>query len=892
MSGLFSRIAAAAASRRREVVAIAAFLSLIGVVAALRLETDASTSTIVDRGSETSEATEDLRASFGDDAIAVLVQTDEENDLRDLMLTEDLGQLLRFEGCLAGEASVTDGQSAASSACSEIAASDNVRVVYGPATFLNQAASQAGQFLSEQSQATLAQAQEAAATAVKEARKQGFSEEEAQQAGVAAGQAIIGDFQNSLLQLAIRYGQTGLPSLDDPQFVSQVVFDTRLGDGEPKSRFAYLFPSPDSALVTVRLEPGLSTEERSETIEQIREAAADEGFALKSGDYVVSGVPVVVDEASSTFTTESVKLLIASVIVMALVLALVFGPPRRLLPLALALLATAVTFGLLSILGGSLTAGSLAVLPILIGLAVDYSIQFQARFREAVGEGRPRVEAARVAASRGGPTIAIAALATIAGFLVLLIPPISPVPMLRDFGLLLVVGIVLAFTAALTVGLAVLVGEARGGQAEDDEAERGRIRDRLVKARDHVAGSSAVASFTRLRDSAGRGVQRATSRSLAFSIADPGRMLALAAIVAVGGWVASTQTDVASDPRQLVPGSVLEDAGVPAIEKETGVSGELNVIVTAPDVTDPEVVAWMADVKGRILERGGFGGEFPSCEAAQICPQIAISDLFTEGAGPLDQERIDTVLDAVPPYFSQAVITRDAETGELGNTANIAFGIRVGPLDQQENLIEAIREEISDAPPGVDARVAGLPALFADANADLERSRFLLTGAALLAVALTLFAFYRSLRRALIPLIPIVLATGWAGLVVWVARVDLNPMSTALGLLVIAISTEFSVLLSARFFEERDAGRSVGEALRETYDRTGKAVLASGVTAIAGFAVLIASGIPMLRDFGLVTVVDLSVTLIGVMLVLPAALVFAESRTLVTDGLRTRTSGT
>jgi uncharacterized protein len=55
-------------------------------------------------------------------------------------------------------------------------------------------------------------------------------------------------------------------------------------------------------------------------------------------------------------------------------------------------------------------------------------------------------------------------------------------------------------------------------------------------------------------------------------------------------------------------------------------------------------------------------------------------------------------------------------------------------------------------------------------------------------------------------------------------------------------------------------------------------VLASGVTAIAGFAVLIASDVAMLRDFGLVTVVDLSVSLAGVLAVLPAVLVLAERR--------------
>jgi predicted RND superfamily exporter protein len=53
-------------------------------------------------------------------------------------------------------------------------------------------------------------------------------------------------------------------------------------------------------------------------------------------------------------------------------------------------------------------------------------------------------------------------------------------------------------------------------------------------------------------------------------------------------------------------------------------------------------------------------------------------------------------------------------------------------------------------------------------------------------------------------------------------------------------------------------------------------VLASGATAIAGFAALIASDIRMLRDFGIVTVVDLTVSLLGVMVVLPAALMWAE----------------
>ena len=110
---------------------------------------------------------------------------------------------------------------------------------------------------------------------------------------------------------------------------------------------------------------------------------------------------------------------------------------------------------------------SLAVLPVLIGLAVDYAIQFQARFREAIAR-RPaqRVAAAAEAAARGGPVIATAGLATGVGFVVLIL---SPIPLVRTFGLLLVLGIALAFAIALTAGFAALA-LARPG------SRRGRAR--------------------------------------------------------------------------------------------------------------------------------------------------------------------------------------------------------------------------------------------------------------------------------------------------------------------------------------------------------------------------------------------------------------------------------
>jgi predicted RND superfamily exporter protein len=475
--------------------------------------------------------------------------------------------------------------------------------------------------------------------------------------------------------------------------------------------------------------------------------------------------------------------------------------------------------------------------------------------------------------------IATAGLATACGFLVLVL---SPIPMVRGFALLLVLGIVVAFALALTAGLSALslLSPSEGSGAGASRQARPRrldgVRRRLDAAVSPLSGATSATAAT---------AGRAGRRALAMSISAPGRVLAVAAVLAAVGWGVGTQIPVISDIRQLVPGNLPALQDVDQLEESTGISGLTYVTVTAPDLTDPKVITWMHDFEQRVLQRHGYVGSAPSCRAAatEICPEISLPDfLYGNGTSAPSQSRIRTDLRLLPPYVSQAMVTRDPDTGQPGNTGVITFGIKVMPFDQQKALIDDIRAQVNppgtgdDPPPGVSAQVLGLPVLAADANSALSGSRYLVTVAGLLVIALVLAAVYRAVRRALVPLIPIVFATGWSSLILWITQVPLNPMSATLGALVIAIATEFSVLLSARYYEERSAGGSLGEALRRAFARTGAAVVASGVTAIAGFAVLAFTNIRMLRDFGLVTLFDLAVALVGVLLVLPAALVWAE----------------
>jgi len=485
-------------------------------------------------------------------------------------------------------------------------------------------------------------------------------------------------------------------------------------------------------------------------------------------------------------------------------------------------------------------------LPILIGLAVDYAIQFQARFDET--------GSAEDAAARGGPTIAAACLATAAGFLAL---QLSPVPMVREFGWVLIIGIAIAFGLALTTGLAAL-------------------GTRELRRAGPVAGVGLSSSQAAGENPTPR--HPPVERLLSLVRTNPAAVVGVGVGLAVMGWGAGTQVETVSDIRELAPQSIEAVEGLNELQETTGVSGELDVSIRAPDLTDPAVVEWMAGFKKRVLESSGFSGENPSCLEADVCPGPALSDFLIRGNDKPTGERIDATLSALSSYALRQVAPLDPKTGEVGKEALISFGIRAQSLEDQQELVERVRDQIGEPPEGVEVELAGLSAIAAESAGDLSNSRYWLTLAGILAVGLALLLIYRSWRRAMVPLVPTVLATGWASLLLWMTGIPLNPMSAALGALTIAIATEFGVLLTGRFHEERGRGAGLEEALYRAYSRTGAAVLASGVTAIAGFAVLIASDVQMLRDFGLVTVVDLAAALIGVLVVLPATLLLLERR--------------
>ena len=227
-------------------------------------------------------------------------------------------------------------------------------------------------------------------------------------------------------------------------------------------------------------------------------------------------------------------------------------------------------------------------------------------------------------------------------------------------------------------------------------------------------------------------------------------------------------------------------------------------------------------------------------------------------------------------------------------SARIVIGVESTSIADEARVIDSVRSEIANPPNGITAAPAGIAALAAQAYDNIVSRSLLLNLLPLLVVFLALFALERNLRRAALPLLPTAIAAGWAPLILLLLGLlpgevgktlgSFNPLTVVLGALVIALATEFGVVLLRRFDEECAKGVHPDEAAAAALAVTGKAIRVSALTLGAGFAVLALSallpnGLPLLGAFGLTVLIDLEFAVLAVFgIMLPVAVAIERSR--------------
>lgn len=105
----------------------------------------------------------------------------------------------------------------------------------------------------------------------------------------------------------------------------------------------------------------------------------------RADQVLVSGKPILDRSIKSSMMDSMQYMMMSAVVIMVLILLFIYKVRMRLLPIIMILIAVIATVGIMGWLSIGLTMVSMAVFPVLIGLGIDYFIQFQTRYEEERG---------------------------------------------------------------------------------------------------------------------------------------------------------------------------------------------------------------------------------------------------------------------------------------------------------------------------------------------------------------------------------------------------------------------------------------------------------------------------------------------------------------------------
>jgi len=783
------------------VIGIAVMLTGAAIPGISMLQTETGFNAMIPAGSELARDNARFEEQFGAEPITVILEGRPEDPLS----PANLNVLGRFEAWLRGD--------------------ERYRAVFSPLTVLQAAADQV-----RAAQEEITRAQDTAADQAREAAAaQGLPEAAQEEAALQARGAVLHELEPHLQEML------ALPeaSPDNPAFVAAVL---RGEDGQLTPELRALAPDDQHLLIAVTPRGNMDDEEALGAARDIETFFA--AHPLSGAAITVIADSKLVHAISTSLGANMGILFGLSVVVMLVVLLALFRVRWRLLSLLMVGIGALWTFGIVGYASVPLTMTTMAVLPVLIGLGIDYSIQFHNRYQEEITRRGSVGEAILTSLPRMLPVVGIALVATVISFVTLYL---SEVPMVRDFGMMLAVGVVLSFLTGVFLLHAILYR----GDRRADVSQLSRAAERASGRRERVlawVGRTAI------------------KYTLPIFI--------VSALFAVAGGIVDQWLPTNTDYEQLMPQDMPELVELRELRAMLGGGSEIRFMVEAEDVTAPAVLGWLLDYQSNALR-----------DHAELTSVDSLAVLVDRAAGGMDPtaETVSRVLEETPALQLERLVSSDRRM------ASVTFGTGYLTLQEIHELFQALEAE---APPPAGVRIApvGTLALGASTMDAVVGSRLPMNLLCLGAVFVVLLLVYRRFSNAVFTIVPVGAVIAWASMDMYLLGIPLNPLTAVMGVLVVGIGTEFMVLLLGRYEEEKRQGQPPRDAMVTAITKIGQAIAITALTTLGGFAVLIASDFVMVRDFGIATVLGVALCLISALAVMPGLIVWFDQWRLRTTG--------
>ncbi|MCA9070918.1 MAG: MMPL family transporter [Planctomycetaceae bacterium] len=593
-----------------------------------------------------------------------------------------------------------------------------------------------------------------------------------------------------------------------------------------------------SAAVVLRLKPQNETEvPRSETIRQIRAVAMNFTDEYGFPTYIV-GEPVQVEETFRYVEEDGRVLFLFSLIILGLVLIVLFRSVRWvMLPLLIVVITITWTEAMLVLSGLelSMVGSMLNSLVTIIGVATITHLAVQYREVRRIHE---RENTILITLTRLLPAIFWTCGTTAVGFAALLTSHVTPV---KSFGLMM--------SIATTLVLIAVAGIVPGGTL----IGRWEATPQAAPAEKQLVGG-----LTQLT----RGVKRYPVW-LAFAF------LGIVLLAGVGFSRLQVETDFSKNFRDGSP--IVQSLSFVEDPEHFAGAGSWEVNFPAPEVLTEDYMDNVLILTKRLrsLTKADQSGEI-----TKVLSLTDATDAYRIKTFEPLESRLSTLKGYEPEFIPSFY------NSEAGRMRIILRARERQPAEQKLKLISQVEqisqewadEHLAEEFPNPQVKVTGLFVLLANLIQSLLRDQLVSFVIAALGIGGMMTLAFRSFRIGLIALLPnvfpivvVIGGMGWLGLPINIATAMIASVSMGL-------TVDSSIHYFSGYFRARRQGLTLDQALEQTHNEVGRALVFANVALIAGFSVLTFSHFIPLVYFGILVSVAMIGGLIGNLLLLPLLL--------------------
>jgi hydrophobe/amphiphile efflux-3 (HAE3) family protein len=633
--------------------------------------------------------------------------------------------------------------------------------------------------------------------------------------------------------------------------------------------------APSQSIIIIETESSANYEEniqRNKMLAEKIKALNQQTNAISlrvTGEGIISSEINDITSAANTIIGPSIFIIIFGILLINF---------RRLSYVLLAMLALSIAtiwlFGTMVLLGIDFNVIAVALTPLILGLGVDYAVHLFHNYRTEIENGRTPAEAVRYSVQDIGTAMFLAMLTTVIAFMSFLSSNIGPV---RDFGILLALGVIYTFITAITILAALRY-----------------IIDRRKKT--VITRKKKIYSV--------RSIMGTLAQTI---ISHQKKILLIILIITVILSSGASQINTGFDLNEFLP----QDS--PALKLYEEVAEEFPSSSRAQEYIFLEGnVATVTTLKGLAQTHKNFEDDTyinrnPDGSLNTVSIYTIIQQSIKNNQSLITEFNIDELtgipqtnqdVTALYDYLYGEELQTSTETTTTLSTDSLnieaqsvlyktdngyeAALIRVyidPTLQTQEgNINEDLQilqnELLADVTDygNTQVTVTGNLIVTLRITNSLTESQLLSTGISLLLAALVLIIAYRNPILGLIAMIPVGFSIVWILGTMYFIGYSLNVLTITVTSITIGIGIDYAIHATERFKLVADKTGDPKTAICETISHTGGALFIAALTTTLGFGILVFAPIPPQQQFGLIIAITIAFSFLTSVLILPLAL--------------------